>query len=70
MTVVKELSAAHGGHVYVRLSVCPSVCLFIYPTVYLSVHDGSQLKEASNWSFLRPFCVLMMTMMMTLYSRV
>ena len=47
-----------------------SVCLFIYPTVYLSVHDGSQLKEASNWSFLRPFCVLMMTMMMTLYSRV
>ena len=51
-------------------SVCPSVCLFIYPTVYLSVHDGSQLKEASNWSFLRPFCVLMMTMMMTLYSRV
>ena len=27
MTVVKELSAAHGGHVYVRLSVRLSVHL-------------------------------------------
>lgn len=42
------------------LSICWSVFLSVCP----SVHDGSQLKEASNWSFLRPFRVLMMIMMM------